>query len=185
MDNQNLEQATFGAGCFWCVEAIFQQLKGVTSVVPGYAGGETPNPTYKQVCSGQTGHAEVARITFNPDDISYEQLLTVFWHTHNPTTKNRQGADVGTQYRSAIFYHNEHQKKMAIRSLNETDESDLWNDPIVTEIEAISNFSEAENNHHNYYQSNPNAGYCSAVIAPKLRKLHTQFPNLLKKEMAG
>ncbi|PAU94107.1 peptide-methionine (S)-S-oxide reductase [Aliifodinibius salipaludis] len=180
MSSKTMEEATFGAGCFWCVEAVFEELKGVQSAVAGYAGGKLPNPTYRQVSSGQTGHAEVARITFDPSAISYEQLLEVFWHTHNPTTKNRQGADVGPQYRSAIFYHNEKQKEIAEKSLEKTDQSDLWEDPIVTEIEPLTNYSVAENYHQNYYENNPNAGYCQVVIAPKLKKFRKDFPHLLK-----
>ena len=180
MNSTSMEEATFGAGCFWCVEAVFEEVKGVKSAVAGYAGGEIANPTYRQVSSGQTGHAEVARITFDPSVISYEQLLEVFWHTHNPTTKNRQGADVGPQYRSAIFYHNEKQKEIAEKSLDKTDKSDLWEDPIVTEIEPLSNYSEAENYHQNYYENNPNAGYCQVVIAPKLKKFRKEFSHLLK-----
>lgn len=183
MNSSNLEEATFGAGCFWCVEAIFEEVKGVKSVVAGYAGGKIDNPTYKQVSSGTTGHAEVTRITFDPSVVSYEQLLEVFWHTHNPTTKNRQGADVGPQYRSVIFYHNEDQKEIAEQSLAKTDESDLWKDPIVTEIEPISNYSKAENYHQNYYENNPNAGYCTVVIAPKLKKFRKDFSHLLKDEV--
>ncbi len=179
-DTNNFEKATFGAGCFWCTEAVFQRLKGVKKVEPGYAGGKVKNPTYREVCSGRTGHAEVARITFDPSIISYDQLLTVFWHTHNPTTKNRQGADVGTQYRSVIFYHNEKQKEAAEASLQKTDESDLWNDSIVTEIEPLDTFYEAENYHQNYFNENPNAGYCSMVIAPKIKKLKKEFSDLLK-----
>lgn len=175
-----MEQATFGAGCFWCVEAIFQQVKGVESVEAGYAGGHVKNPTYREVCSGKTGHAEVARIVFDPDVVSYKELLEVFWHTHNPTTKNRQGADVGTQYRSVIFYHNEKQKKIAEQSLKETDASGLWDDPIVTKIEPLENFYKAEDYHQNYYQNNPNQGYCSIVIAPKLKKFKKEFSYLLK-----
>lgn len=180
MNSTTIEKATFGAGCFWCVEAIFEEVKGVKSAVAGYAGGDLPNPTYRQVSSGQTGHAEVARITFNPSVISYEQLLEVFWHTHNPTTKNRQGADVGPQYRSVIFYHNDKQKEIAEKSLERTDKSNLWEDPIVTEIEPLSNYSEAENYHQNYYDNNPNAGYCQVVIAPKLKKFRKEFSHLLK-----
>lgn len=177
----NLEKATFGAGCFWCVEAVFQQLRGVKQVTAGYAGGEVTQPTYRQVCSGNTGHAEVAQITFDPAVIIYMQLLTVFWHSHNPTTKNRQGADRGTQYRSVIYYHSEDQKKQAQTSKNETNQSDLWKNPIVTEIEPLENFYKAEADHQNYYKNNPNAMYCSAVIAPKLKKLKNQFADLLKK----
>jgi len=180
MNSTSMEEATFGAGCFWCVEAVFEEVKGVKSAVAGYAGGEIANPTYRQVSSGQTGHAEVARITFDSSVISYKQLLEVFWHTHNPTTKNRQGADVGPQYRSAIFYHNEKQKEIAEKSLDKTDKSDLWEDPIVTEIEPLSNYSEAENYHQNYYENNPNAGYCQVVIAPKLKKFRKEFSHLLK-----
>ncbi|MDZ7660044.1 peptide-methionine (S)-S-oxide reductase MsrA [Fodinibius sp.] len=183
IENQNLEQATFGAGCFWCVEAIFEELKGVKSVEAGYAGGHVEDPSYREVVNGNTGHAEVTRITFDPSVISYDQLLTVLWHTHNPTTKNRQGPDVGPQYRSVIFYHNEKQKEIAERSLKETDESDLWEDPIVTEIEPLSNYSKAENYHQNYYENNPNAGYCQVVIAPKLKKFRKEFSHMLKESV--
>lgn len=174
------ETATFGAGCFWCVEAIFQRVNGVVEVESGFAGGHVKNPTYQQVVTGKTGHAEVARVIFDPDVISYEELLEVFWHTHDPTTLNRQGADVGTQYRSVIFYHNEKQKEIAEQSLKRTDESDLWDDPIVTEINEISNYSVAEDYHQNYFNNNPNAGYCSVVIAPKIAKFKKDFPHLLK-----
>lgn len=176
----NLEIATFGAGCFWCVEAVFEEVKGVQKVVAGYAGGHVEDPSYKQVTTGTTGHAEVARLTYDPSVVSYEQLLEVFWHTHNPTTLNRQGNDVGPQYRSVIFYHNEEQKKIAEASLQRTDASDLWEDPIVTEIEPISNYSQAENYHQNYYANNPNAGYCQVVIAPKLKKFRKDFSHMLK-----
>jgi len=176
----NLETATFGAGCFWCVEAIFEEVKGVKTVVAGYAGGHVENPTYKQVVRGNTGHAEVTRIAYDPSVVSYEQLLEVFWHTHNPTTLNRQGNDVGPQYRSVIFYHNEEQKKIAEESLNRTDASDLWEDPIVTEIQPLSNYSQAENYHQDYYANNPNAGYCQVVIAPKLKKFRKDFSHMLK-----
>jgi peptide-methionine (S)-S-oxide reductase len=181
-ENNDLQEATFGAGCFWCVEAIFEEVKGVKSVVAGYAGGELKNPTYQQVSSGTTEHAEVTHIVFDPSVVSYNELLTVLWHTHNPTTKNRQGADVGPQYRSVIFYHNEEQKKMAEQSLKETDASDLWADPIVTEIEPVSNYSKAKNYHQNYYENNPNAGYCTVVIAPKLKKFRKEFSDMLKDE---
>ncbi len=183
MNTDNLEQATFGAGCFWCVEAVFEDLKGVQSVKAGYAGGEIKNPTYRQVASGNTKHAEVARLLYDPEIISYEQLLTVFWHTHDPTTLNRQGADVGPQYRSVIFYHNDEQKEIAEKSLQEVDRSDLWEDPIVTKIEPVENYSEAEEYHQNYYENNPNAGYCQVVIAPKLKKFRNEFPNLLKDDI--
>lgn len=183
MNATNLEKATFGAGCFWCVEAVFEEVRGVKSVVAGYAGGDVNNPTYRQVSTGNTGHAEVARIVFDPALVSYEQLLEVFWHTHDPTTLNRQGADVGTQYRSVIFYHNEEQKNIAEQSLQKTDASGLWANPIVTEIEPISNYSEAENYHQDYYANNPNAGYCSVVIAPKLKKFRQEFSHLLKSKV--
>lgn len=180
MASSDLQEVTFGAGCFWCVEAVFEELIGVQKVVAGYAGGHVDDPTYRQVTTGTTGHAEVARLTYDPSLISFEQLLTVFWHTHNPTTKNRQGADVGPQYRSVIFYHNERQKELAEKSLRETDASGLWEDPIVTEIEPLSNYSEAEDYHQNYYKNNPNAGYCQVVIAPKLKKLRQEFSHLIK-----
>jgi len=174
------ETATFGAGCFWCVEAIYQRVTGVLAVESGYAGGHVNNPTYEQVIRGNTGHAEVARVTFNPEEISFEELLEVFWHTHDPTTLNRQGNDVGPQYRSAIFYHSEEQKQIAEKSMKKTDASDLWNDPIVTEITELSNYSTAEDYHQNYFNNNPNAGYCSVVIAPKLAKFKKDFPHLLQ-----
>lgn len=180
MNTEQLEQATFGAGCFWCVEAVFEEVKGVKSVEAGYAGGEVKNPTYRQVSYGNSGHAEATRIVYDPSVISYEQLLEVFWHTHNPTTLNRQGADVGPQYRSVIFYHNEKQKEIAEKSKAKTGASGLWEDPIVTEITALKNYSTAENYHQNYYENNPNAGYCQVVIAPKLKKFRKEFSHLLK-----
>jgi peptide-methionine (S)-S-oxide reductase len=183
MSSQDLEQATFGAGCFWCVEAVFEEVKGVKSAVAGYAGGEIKDPSYRQVASGSTGHAEVARITYDPSVVSYEQLLEVFWHTHNPTTKNRQGPDVGPQYRSAIFYHTDEQKQTAEQSLKKTDKSGLWDDPIVTEVVPLKNYSEAENYHQNYYENNPNAGYCTVVIAPKLKKFRKEFSHMLKEDV--
>ena len=179
------ETAVFGAGCFWCVEAIYERVNGVKSVESGYAGGHVDNPTYKQVTSGTTGHAEVARLEYDPEVSSYEELLEVFWHTYNPTTKNRQGADVGPQYRSVIFYMNEDQKTIAEESMKKTDASDLWEDPIVTEIEPLSNYSVAENYHQNYYENNPNAGYCSIVIAPKIAKFKKDFPHLLSDKRAS
>jgi len=178
--SQKSEQATFGAGCFWCVEAVFEELKGVTRVEAGYAGGHVEDPSYEEVTTGTTGHAEVTRITYDPSVISYDQLLTVFWHTHNPTTKNRQGNDVGPQYRSVIFYHNEQQKEIAERSLSETEQSNLWQDSIVTEIQPLNNYYKAENYHQDYYANNPNAGYCQVVIAPKLKKFRKEFREWLK-----
>jgi peptide-methionine (S)-S-oxide reductase len=174
------ETATFGAGCFWCVEAIFLDLQGVHKVVSGYAGGTVQNPTYQQVCSGTTGHAEVTQITFDPEVISYEELLYVFWRTHDPTTLNRQGADVGTQYRSVIFYHDEAQKAIAEQSKQETDASDLWPNPIVTEIVPFEHFYEAEAYHQNYYHLNPNQPYCRLVIDPKVQKFRKTFQDQLR-----
>ncbi len=175
-----LEYATFGAGCFWCIEAVYQDIKGIHSVVSGYAGGEIENPTYQQICTGRTGHAEVARIEFDPSAISFDELLEVFWHTHDPTTLNRQGNDIGTQYRSVIFYHDEAQKAKAEASLAATDASNLWPDPIVTEISPLPTFYVAEEYHQNYFKNNPNQGYCSLVVAPKVMKFRKQFAHLLK-----
>ena len=177
--NEKHETATFGAGCFWCVEAVYQNLKGVQKVVSGYAGGKTPNPTYKQICTGQTGHAEVAQITYDPNQISYQDLLDVFWNTHDPTTLNRQGADTGTQYRSVIFYNDNHQKEIAEQAMAETDASGLWSNPIVTEISPILTFYPAEDYHQNYYQSNPSQPYCAVIISPKIRKLKKEFKHML------
>jgi len=174
------EVAVFGAGCFWCVEAIYQRVNGVVAVESGYAGGHLENPTYNQVVSGRTGHAEVARLEFDPEIISYEELLEVFWHTHDPTTLNRQGADVGTQYRSAIFYLTPEQRDTALKSLQKTNDSDLWDDEIVTEVTPLNNYSTAEDYHQNYFNNNQNAGYCSVVIAPKLAKFKKDFPHLLQ-----
>lgn len=179
--NKKIEIATFGAGCFWCVEAIYELVEGVEHVESGYSGGHIENPTYRQVTSGRSGHVEVARIHFDPDVISYEQLLEVLWHTHDPTTLNRQGNDVGTQYRSVIYYHSEEQKAIAESSLKRTDASGLWDDPIVTTIEPIQNYYVAENYHQDYFENNPNAGYCSYVIAPKVKKFKKEYEHLLKK----
>ncbi len=164
-----LEKATFGGGCFWCTEAVFQRLNGVKSVVPGYAGGDKPNPTYEEVCNGETGHAEVIQITFNPKEISYEKLLDVFWKSHDPTQLNRQGADIGTQYRSVIFYHNEKQRKIAEGSKIKV--SKQFKNPVVTSIEPLEKFYPAEDYHRNYYNRNKFAPYCLIVIRPKLEKL--------------
>lgn len=173
------EKATFGAGCFWCVEAIFQQLDGVNSVMPGYAGGDTKNPTYDQVCSGNTGHAEVCQISFDPGRITYAELLEVFWKTHDPTTLNRQGPDMGTQYRSVIFYHNEGQRTIAEKSKKAAIEAALYPDPIVTEIEPIYNFYIAEDYHKDYYKNNKNQPYCTYMIKPKLEKFKKIFEDKL------
>ena len=179
-NESKLDTATFGEGCFWCCEAVYNELKGVKSVQVGYAGGHVKNPSYREVCAGTTGHTEVAQIVFDPDTISYDELLQVFWHTHNPTTLNKQGADVGYQYRSVIFYHDEKQKEQAEKSLKETDKSGLWNDPIVTTIEPLKNYYPAENYHQEYFKNNPNAPYCSIVIKPKVEKLRKKFHYLLK-----
>lgn len=174
------EIATLGAGCFWCVEAVFQRLEGVQKVVSGYSGGHVKNPTYRAVCSGTTGHAEVVQITFDPAIISFEQILDVFWKTHDPTTLNRQGNDVGTQYRSVIFYHNETQKAIAEASKAKMESSGYYVSPIVTEITPFEAFYEAEDYHQNYYNLNGNQPYCRIVIDPKVKKLEDQFQELLK-----
>ena len=171
MAQTNNNIATFGGGCFWCVEAVFERINGVLSVTPGYAGGEIKNPTYKQICTGNTGHAEVAKIEFDINKISYDQLLNVFWQAHDPTTLNKQGNDIGTQYRSVIFYHNEEQKLSAESSMIRANKSGYWNNPIVTEITNLYNYSDAEDYHNNYYSENPNQPYCLFVIKPKLDKL--------------
>ena len=165
------EKATFGAGCFWCVEAVFQRLDGVKEVVPGYCGGDKVNPTYEEVCTGRTGHAEVAQITFDPATISFDELLNMFWQSHDPTTRDRQGNDVGTQYRSAVFYHNEEQRSAAEESKENLDNSKIFSNQIVTEITALNQFWPAEDYHNNYYDNNPNQPYCRIVIKPKLDKL--------------
>jgi peptide-methionine (S)-S-oxide reductase len=177
--DMNTEIATFGAGCFWCVEAVFQELKGVIKVESGYMGGSVPNPTYREVCTGTTGHAEVTRLTFDPSVISYEELLEVLWTTHDPTTLNRQGADVGTQYRSAVFYHSDEQKMKAEKSKAEV-ATTIWDKPIVTEIVPADTFYPAEDYHQDYYALNPNAGYCRIVISPKVEKVRTRFTDKLK-----
>lgn len=181
IQKMNTDTATFGAGCFWCVEAVFQELDGVLSVTSGYMGGQTPDPTYKEVCTGQTGHAEVAQIVYDPSKVTFKELLEVFWQTHDPTTRNRQGADVGTQYRSAIFYHSEAQHEEAERLKKELDASGAWDSPIVTEITAADKFYPAENYHQNYYNQNGDAAYCQFVIRPKLDKFRKVFGDKLKK----
>jgi peptide-methionine (S)-S-oxide reductase len=163
------EKATFGGGCFWCVEAVFERVDGVASAVSGYAGGTTVKPTYEQVCTGNTGHAEVVEITFDPKKVTYEELLNIFWSAHDPTTLNRQGADVGTQYRSVIYTHSEEQRLVAERSKREAQKD--FEDPIVTEITSAGPFYKAEQYHQDYFDNNPNAAYCTFVIAPKLKKL--------------
>ncbi|MCZ2299830.1 MAG: peptide-methionine (S)-S-oxide reductase MsrA [Chitinophagales bacterium] len=172
----------FGGGCFWCTEAFFQRLEGVVSVTSGYGGGFVENPTYKEVCNFNTGHAELIKIVYNPSIISFDELLEVFWKTHDPTTLNRQGADVGTQYRSVIFYTNNNQKQIAENYKTTLNKSKVFEKPIVTTIEAFKNFYPAENYHQNYYNNNPNQGYCSFVIQPKLEKFKKVFKNKLKKK---
>ena len=166
--------ATLGGGCFWCVEAVFQRIEGVISVKPGYAGGDIKNPTYKQICTGNTGHAEVAKIEFDPEKITYSQILNVFWQSHDPTTLNRQGNDVGTQYRSVIFFHDENQREIAEKSKIDADKSGYWDNKIVTEITLLNNYYDAEDYHDDYYNNNPNQPYCLFVIKPKLDKLEKQ-----------
>lgn len=171
--------ATFGGGCFWCVEAVFENLKGVTSVVSGYAGGKNPNPTYKQVCTGLTGHAEVCQVHYNPAEVTFEELLEVFWKTHDPTTLNKQGADEGTQYRSVIFYHNDEQKGLAESYRDKLDKSGAFNAKIVTEISPLPTFYEAEDYHQDYFRNNPGQGYCQAVVRPKVEKFKKVFKDKL------
>lgn len=172
--------AVFANGCFWCTEAVFKMLKGVISVVPGYTGGETENPTYEEVSSGNTGHAEAIKIEYNPSVISYDDLLNVFFNTHNPTTLNRQGNDVGTQYRSAIFYGNEDEKKKAENLIKELNEAKAYPDSVVTEVTKLQKFYEAEDYHHDYYEHNKDKPYCEIVIAPKIEKMQKKFAQLLK-----
>ncbi len=175
-----LQVATFGSGCFWCSEAVFSELQGVVSVVPGYAGGSVPNPTYEDVCTDATGHAEVAQVTFDPSVITYQELLEVLFSTHDPTTLNRQGADEGTQYRSVIFYGDDSQKAEAERMIRELKEERVFRDPIVTEVKPLTTFYPAEDYHKGYYQRNPNQAYCRAVIAPKLSKFRAHWKSKLK-----
>jgi peptide-methionine (S)-S-oxide reductase len=179
---ENLSLATFGSGCFWCTEAVFQQLEGVESVTSGYTGGEVEEPTYEAVCAGTTGHAEVVQIGFDPDVITFKELLEVFWKTHDPTTKNRQGNDVGTQYRSAIFYHDDEQKQLAEEYKKKLDESGAFRAPIVTEITEFKKFYSAEEYHLNYFKLNPRQGYCSFVIKPKVDKVREVFADKIKKD---
>jgi len=173
-------QAVFGAGCFWCIEAIFREVIGVSHVESGYSGGEVKNPSYREVCMGVTGHAEVARITFDPTVVSYEELLEVFFQTHDPTTLNRQGADVGTQYRSVIFYQDDYQKEAAEKAKKAADSSGIWSDPIVTKIEPLENYYPAEDHHQDYYAQHGDQPYCNLVIRPKMDKFRAKFTELLK-----
>lgn len=181
-NDKDLEIATLANGCFWCTEAMFSRVKGIKSVIPGYSGGKTSNPSYEQVCTGITGHAETIQIKYDPKIISFEKILDIFWHTHDPTTLNRQGNDVGTQYRSAIFYHDENQKNIADKSKKELEKEGVFKNPIVTEIIPYSNFYPAEDYHKEYYEKNRNAPYCSFVIDPKIQKLFQKYGNKIKQE---
>jgi peptide-methionine (S)-S-oxide reductase len=174
------EVATLAGGCFWCLEAVFEQLRGVTNVMSGYSGGHVPNPSYQAVCSGTTGHAEVTQVTFDPDQISFRDLLHVFFAIHDPTTLDRQGGDVGTQYRSAIFYHDDAQRRAAEAVIGELAAEHVFDDPIVTKVEPLKAFYPAEEYHREYYRRNPNQGYCRAVIAPKVAKLRSKYLEKLK-----
>ena len=174
------EIATLGGGCFWCTEAVFKDLRGVTRVAPGYAGGQTPNPTYKQVCTGRTGHAEVVQVTFDPSVVSYADILRVFFTTHDPTTKDRQGNDVGTQYRSIILTSNEAQAETAREVMDELTREGIWGRPLVTQVAPLDTFYEAEPEHHDYFARNPWSGYCQAIIAPKVAKFRKQYAERLK-----
>ncbi|MAM64005.1 MAG: peptide-methionine (S)-S-oxide reductase [Candidatus Marinimicrobia bacterium] len=168
---KEIQKATFGAGCFWCVEAVFERLDGVVDVIPGYSGGHKKNPTYREICTGTTGHAEVAQITFDTKIITFNDLLNMFWKSHDPTTRNKQGNDIGTQYRSAIFYHNNEQKTIAKESKNKVDNSNVFLNPVVTEITKLDKFWPAEDYHNNYYNNNMDQPYCRVIIKPKLDKL--------------
>ncbi len=182
--NENMmeeDTITFGSGCFWCSQAVFERVDGVVSATAGYSGGDVPHPTYEQVCTGKTGHAEVVQVVYNPRKVSLEKLLEIFWKTHDPTTLNRQGADVGTQYRSVIFYHNEKQKAVAEALKKRLEEEKIWADPVVTEISPFKNFYPAEKYHQDYYQKNPSAGYCQFVITPKLEKFEKIFREQVRK----
>jgi len=180
--NPNHQIATLAGGCFWCLEAVFDELKGVVSVESGYSGGQVENPSYRAVCSGDTGHAEVVQVTFDPSVLSFRDLLTVFFTVHDPTTLNRQGADAGTQYRSAIFYHNEAQRADAEAVIRKLGESHLWPNPIVTEVSPFTKFYVAEDYHQEYFANNPNQPYCMAVVAPKVVKFRKHFVDRLKKQ---
>ena len=178
---QREEMATLGGGCFWCLEAVFAELRGVARVVSGYAGGDVPNPTYKAVCTGTTGHAEVVQVTYDPQAVSFAELLEVFFTIHDPTTLNRQGGDIGTQYRSAIFYHSPEQKEIAAQLIAQFDAERIWNAPIVTKVEPLTVFYSAEDYHQEYYQNNQNQPYCRAVIAPKVSKFRQKYLEKLKR----
>ncbi len=180
MTSPTLQLATLGGGCFWCLEAVFEQLRGVHKVVSGYCGGAVPNVTYDEVCTGRTEHAEVIQITFDPAEISLADLLDVFFAMHDPTTLNRQGADVGTQYRSAIFYHDDEQQRIAAAKIDELNGAKIWNGPIVTQVAPLEPFYAAEDYHQGYFRSHPAQGYCQAVISPKVAKLRQKFAHWLR-----
>lgn len=175
-----MEIATLGGGCFWCLEAVYDELRGVTDVISGYAGGHVDSPTYKQVTSGRTGHAEVVQITFDPETVSFKEILEVFFTIHDPTTLNRQGNDVGPQYRSAIFYHDDEQKRVAEETIREFEAANIWDNSIVTEVTPLDKFYEAEDYHQEYFARNPTQGYCRVVIAPKVAKFRKKFLDRLK-----
>lgn len=181
MENKNLEMATLGAGCFWCVEAVFDDLQGVESVESGYSGGHTESPTYKEVCSETTGHAEVAQVKFNPEEISFKEILQVFFTVHDPTQLNRQGNDIGTSYRSAIFYHSDEQKRVAEETIREIEAEGIYDRKIVTEVTPFDKFYIAENYHQEYFANNPNQPYCAAVVAPKVSKFRQKYVTRLKR----
>lgn len=181
MEADNIQIATLGAGCFWCVEAIFDDLKGVIDVVSGYSGGERENPTYQEICTGSTGHAEVIQVKFNPEEISFKEILLIFFSVHDPTTLNQQGNDIGTQYRSAIFFHSEEQRRVAQNVIVDIENSGIWGKPIVTEITEFQKFYSAEDYHQEYFANNPNQPYCSAVVAPKVAKFRKNFLDKLRK----
>ncbi|QHJ12145.1 Peptide methionine sulfoxide reductase MsrA 2 [Paraglaciecola mesophila] len=176
----NIQQATLGGGCFWCLESAFNTVDGVELAVSAYAGGQTQDPTYESVCSGQTGHAEVVRVNFDADKLSYREVLEIFFALHNPTQLNRQGNDVGTQYRSAIFYHDEHQKAAAEEIIQEISDEKIWPDPVVTEVTELNNYFQAEDYHQDYFSNNPQNQYCNMVVAPKLAKFKKTFASRLK-----
>jgi peptide-methionine (S)-S-oxide reductase len=180
MGSSRTEVATLAGGCFWCLEAVYEELRGVEKVESGYSGGAVPNPTYRQVCTGTTGHAEVVRVTFDPEVVSFREVLEVFFTIHDPTTLNRQGADVGTQYRSAIFYHDEEQKRVAEEVISELEAAGLWNNPIVTEVTPFDTFYVAEDHHQGYYRNNEYQPYCQVVIAPKVAKFRSKYLAKLK-----
>lgn len=181
MSDNNKEVATLGGGCFWCLDAVFKDLRGVEKVESGYTGGHVKNPTYQAVCTGTTGHAEVVQITFNPNEVSFKEILEVFFTIHDPTTLNRQGYDAGTQYRSAIFYHTPEQKEVAEKTIAELDGAKIWGNPIVTEVTSLADFYVAETYHQNYFENNPNQPYCRAVVEPKVAKFRKYFLEKLKK----